>query len=162
MNIYQLSEQYQMLLEMAGEEPDNARLQEMLDGMGERIGDKAENTMKVVRSLEAEAKAIKDEEDRLRQRRTMLEKNAEYLKRNIETVMNQLGIDKIKGTIFTISLQKNSPKVVVLDEFNIPEKYFHTPEPVKQLQKKEIIEAWKNGAVIPGVEVVQEKSLRVR
>jgi len=162
MNIYQMSEQYQMLLEMASENPDNDQLQEMLNGMEGKIEEKAENTIKVVRSLEAEAKAIKEEEDRLKQRRAMLEKNADYLKRNVEGVMSQLGIEKMKGSLFTLSLQANPPKVVVLDEFDIPESYFFTPNPVKQLQKKQIIEAWNAGAKIPGVEVVQEKSLRVR
>ncbi|MMZ69582.1 hypothetical protein D1872_324470 [compost metagenome] len=71
-------------------------------------------------------------------------------------------IEKVKGKLFNISLQSNPPKVVVMDEFNIPQKYFVTPQPVPQLQKKDIIEDWKQGKEIPGVQVVQEKSLRVR
>ncbi|MFD1179518.1 siphovirus Gp157 family protein [Paenibacillus puldeungensis] len=162
MRLYELSEQYQMLLDMASEDPTNEQLQAMLEGMEGKIDEKIENTIKVVRSLESEAKAIKDEEDRLKSRRTAIENNAKYLKENIEIIMKRMELEKVKGQLFTISLQSNPPKVVVVDEFDIPQKYFVTPEPVPQLQKKDIIEAWKSGKEIPGVLVVQEKSLRVR
>lgn len=162
MKLYELSEQYEILLEMASEDPDNEQLQEYLTGLEGRIEEKVENTIKVVRSLEAEAKAIKDEEERLKSRRSSLEKNAQYLKENVQIIMQRMEIDKVKGQLFNISLQNNPPKVVVMDEFNIPGKYFVTPQPVPQLQKKEIIEDWKQGKEIPGVQVVQDKSLRVR
>lgn len=162
MRLYDLSEQYQMLLDMASEDPTNEQLQEMLNGLEGKIEEKIENTIKVVRSLEAQAKAIKDEEERLKARRTSIENSATRLKENVETIMKRMELEKVKGQLFTISLQSNPPKVVVLDEFHIPQKYFVTPQPVPQLQKKEIIEAWKNGVDIPGVQVVQEKSLRVR
>ena len=162
MRLYDLSEQYQILLDMACDDPTNEQLQEMLNGLEGKIEEKIENTIKVVRSLEAQAKAIKDEEERLKARRTSIENSATRLKENVETIMKRMELEKVKGQLFTISLQSNPPKVVVLDEFHIPQKYFVTPQPVPQLQKKEIIEAWKNGMDIPGVQVVQEKSLRVR
>jgi len=162
MRLYDLSEQYQILLDMACDDPTNEQLQEMLNGLEGKIEEKIENTIKVVRSLEAQAKAIKDEEERLKARRTSIENSATRLKENVETIMKRMELEKVKGQLFTISLQSNPPKVVVLDEFHIPQKYFVTPQPVPQLQKKEIIEAWKNGVDIPGVQVVQEKSLRVR
>lgn len=162
MYLYELSEQYQTLLDMACDDPTNEQLQEMINGLEGKIEEKIENTIKVVRSLEAQAKAIKDEEERLKSRRTSIENNVARLKENVETIMKRVELEKVKGQLFTISLQSNPPKVVVLDEFFIPQKYFVTPQPVPQLQKKEIIEAWKSGADIPGVQVVQEKSLRVR
>ncbi|MEF2965079.1 siphovirus Gp157 family protein [Paenibacillus sp. M1] len=162
MRLYELSEQYQTLLDMACDDPTNEQLQEMINGLEGKIEEKIENTIKVVRSLDVEAKAIKDEEDRLKARRTSIENNATRLKENVETLMKRMELDKVKGQLFTISLQSNPPKVVVLDEFYIPQKYFVTPQPVPQLQKKDIIEAWKQGKEIPGVQVVQEKSLRVR
>lgn len=162
MRLYDLSEQYQILLDMACDDPTNEQLQEMLNGLEGKIEEKIENTIKVVRSLEAQAKAIKEEEERLKARRTSIENSATRIKENVETIMKRMELEKVKGQLFTISLQSNPPKVVVLDEFHIPQKYFVTPQPVPQLQKKEIIEAWKNGVDIPGVQVVQEKSLRVR
>ncbi|MEK5167139.1 siphovirus Gp157 family protein [Paenibacillus sp. FSL R5-0527] len=162
MRLYELSEQYETLLEMAIDNPDNEQLQEFLVGLEGKIEEKIENTIKVIRSLEAEAKAIKEEEERLAARRKSIENSFVRLKENVETIMKRMELEKVKGQLFTISLQSNPPKVVVLDEFDIPQKYFVTPEPVPQLQKREIIEAWKQGKDIPGVQVVQEKSLRVR
>lgn len=162
MRLYDLSEQYQMLLDMASDDPTNEQLQEMINGLEGKIDEKIENTIKVVRALEAEAKVIKEEEDRLKSRRTSIENNATRLKEYVEIIMKRMKLEKVEGQLFTVSLQSNPPKVIVLDEFHIPQKYFVMPQPVPQLQKKEIIEAWKNGADIPGVQVVQEKSLRVR
>jgi len=162
MRLYELSEQYETLLEMAIDNPDNEQLQEFLVGLEGKIEEKIENTIKVIRSLEAEAKAIKEEEERLAARRKSIENSSVRLKENVETIMKRMEMEKVKGQLFTISLQSNPPKVVILDEFHIPQKYFVTPQPVPQLQKKDIIEAWKQGKDIPGVQVVQEKSLRVR
>lgn len=162
MRLYELADQYETLLEMASDDTGNDMLAEYIAGMEGKIEEKVENTMKVVRSLEADAAAIKLEEDRLKKRRDSLEKNARYLKDNIGAVMNQLDIEKIKGPIFTVWMQQNNPKVVVLDDFAIPQQFYIVPPSVPQLQKAAIIEAWKGGSEIPGVQVVQEKSLRVR
>lgn len=162
MRLYDLSEQYETLLELASEDPDNEQLQEYLSGLEGKIEEKVENTIKVVRSLEAQAQAIEAEEKRLQTRRTTIEKNAQWLKENLATFMKRLELEKVNGELFTVSLQTNPPKVNVIDEFLIPQKYYVTPAPVPKLQKKEIIEAWKQGKDIPGVQVVQDKSLRVR
>ncbi|GIO83517.1 hypothetical protein J25TS5_04490 [Paenibacillus faecis] len=162
MKLYELSEQYEILLEMASEDPDNEQLQEYLSGIEGKIEEKVENTVKVIRSLEAQAQAIQAEEVRLQARRTAIENNAQRIKDNLENVMKRMELEKVKGELFTVSLQTNPPKVAVIDEFLIPQKYFVTPQPVPKLQKKEIIEAWKAGKDIPGIQVVQEKSLRVR
>lgn len=162
MRLYDLAEQYETLLEMASDDTGNETLTEYIAGLEGKIEEKVENTMKVVRSLEADAAAIKLEEDRLKKRRDSLEKNARYLKDNVGAVMDQLEIDKIKGPIFTVWMQANPPKVNVLDDFAIPQKFYVVPPAVPQLQKAAIIESWKKGEDIPGVQVVQEKSLRVK
>lgn len=162
MKLYELSEQYEILLEMASEDPDNEQLQEYLSGIEGKIEEKIENTVKVIRSLEAEAKMIKEEEERLKSRRTAIENNADRLKGYVEGIMKRMELEKVKGKLFTVSLQNNPPQVVVLDEFYIPQKYFSMPQPVPQLKKKEIINDWKLGKEIPGVGVVQVKTLRVR
>lgn len=162
MRLYELAEQYETLLEMAADDTDNATLAEYIAGMEGKIDEKVENTMKVVRSLEADAAALKTEEDRLKQRRESLEKKAKYLKESTGAIMEQIGVEKVKGRMFSVWLQANPPKVNVLDEFQIPQRFFYTPTPAPQLQKKEVLEAWKKGEDIPGVQVVQEKSLRVK
>ncbi|MNJ02039.1 hypothetical protein D3C73_1618510 [compost metagenome] len=76
--------------------------------------------------------------------------------------MDRLDIGKLKGPIFTVWMQANPPKVLVQDEFQVPQRFFSTPVPKPMLQKNRVIEAWKKGEDIPGVQVVQEKSLRVK
>ena len=64
MKLYELAQNYAQLLEMA-EEMESDALVDTLEALQGEIEEKAENIAKLVKNLEADAKIIKEEEQRL-------------------------------------------------------------------------------------------------
>lgn len=158
MKLYELTNAYQEVLELI--EEGNEEYLDTLESIKEDIEQKAENTAKVLKTIEAQIEVIRQEEKRLANRRKELENSVTRIKQYLENNLREVGMKKIKGNIFTISIQKNPPSVEVINENLIPEKYMviKPPEP----NKKEILNALKNGEQIDGVELKQTESLRIR
>ena len=74
--------------------------------------------------------------------------------------MKATGKTKFKGKLFSFNIQKNAPGVSILDEKLIPKEYLIEQAPV--IDKKAILNDLKNGEDIPGVEIKQTESLRIR
>lgn len=156
--LYELKNDFQKvqaLIEDGGE-----GLQDTLESIELAIEDKLENIGKVIRNLEAEAKAFKEEEQRLGDRRKSIENNIKHLKQYAENAMIVTGDKKIKAGLFTFSIQKNPASVSVFNDVIVPEKYYVPVDP--RLDKKKIKEDLKNGESIPGAELKQSESLRIR
>lgn len=163
MRLYDLAQQYADILDFLEDDADNEQLQAMLDGLEGKIEEKIENTVKVMKSLDFNASCIDAEIKRLTSRKAALTNNISYLKTNIEQSMLTLGIDKVNGNFYTVSMQNNAPKINVIDEDVIPEDYYNIPLVEPQLDKRRLLEALKTGEYSgPGASIVQEKSLRVR
>ena len=67
---------------------------------------------------------------------------------------------RIKSELFTFNIQNNPPSLNVEDEMNIPFEYYIPQQP--KLDKKELLNAIKNGLEIEGVSIKQGESLRIR
>ena len=162
MRLYDMTEQYNDLLELLQDDADNEALQAMLNGLEGKIEEKIENYVKVMKSIEANAEAIDNEIKRLSARKAVLVKNAASLKQTVESTMRNFNIDKVKGTIHTIGFKKNPPKLNVLDETLIDESYFVTKTD-RALDKRRLLEDLKNENYLGfGVEIVQETSLQIK
>lgn len=159
MKLYELTTNYNQLLEMA-EEMDADTLKDTLESIQEAIEDKAENIGKLIRCLEADCKAIKEEEQRLADRRKTLENKISGTKEYLFNQMEVSGIDKIKRPTLTVSIQNNPPSVEIADESLIPTDYM-VPQPSK-IDKKAILTALKYGLIIEGCSIKQGKGLRIR
>ena len=159
MKLYEFTQNYLQLLENA-EEIDQDVLIDTIEAIKESVEDKAENIAKLVRSLEADAKTIKAEEERLAAKRKTLENNVSYLKKYLFEQLEAMGITKIKRPLFTIAIQNNPPGVDVINSNYIPEAFWNHPEPV--LDKKKILEFLKNGESVPGCEIRRSRGLRIR
>lgn len=163
MRLFDLTEQYQDLLDLLQDDTDNEQLQSMLEGLSGKIEEKAENLAKVIKSIEANEDVLDAEIKRLTARKKTLTNNRNSLKTMLQLNMERLNTKKITGSLFTVSLQKNPPKVNVLDEESIPEHYSVVPDPPEPvLNKKKVLDDLKAGIEIPGVEMVQEQSLRIK
>lgn len=158
--LYELTGQYNQLWDMVNDEADLEVLQDTMEGIEGEITDKAESIAKLMKSIEADEQGIKAEEERLYARRTALKNRRESIKDYLESQLIGAGIDKVKGTMFTVSIQNNPPSVNIIDENLINPKYYNTPSPV--LDKKAILTELKNGIEIAGCELQQTKSIRVR
>jgi|SRR5690625_56627 len=158
MNLYELSSNYQQIQAMI--EDGQEGLEDTLESLNDAIEDKAVGYAKIIRNLEAQINAIKEEEKRLSDRRKSLENNIKRMKVSLEENMINNNMKRIKTDLFTFNIQKNPLSVQVVNEHLIPKGYFVEQEP--KLNKKEILQDYKNGVVIDGVEFKQSESLRIR
>lgn len=160
MKLFELTSQYQRVLAMVDEEADMDVIRDTLESIEGLITDKAESIAKLIKSIEADEQAIKAEEERLYNRRKALENRRNSIKEYLETQLISAGIDKVKGTLFTISIQNNPPSVNIQDDATVPDKYY-VPQPPK-LDKKALIEDLKAGAIIEGISLQHTKGVRIR
>lgn len=158
MNLYTLSANYQQILSLI--EDGQEGLEDTLESLEGAIEDKLENIGKVIKTVDAEAAGLKAEETRLADRRKSLEANTKRLKLYAEQSMLDAGVKKSKGALFTFSIQKNPAALDIVDEKMIPKAYFTTPQPV--IDKAAIKEELKLGHEIPGAQLTQGESLRIK
>ncbi|MDF2684778.1 MAG: hypothetical protein K0R47_5968 [Brevibacillus sp.] len=161
MRLYDLSEQYNNLLELLEQDSDNEALKTMLDGVDDAFDTKAESIVKLMRSKAAERDAIDDEVNRLRERAKKIDKEVTWLETYIHNEMVRTGKEKVKSSLFSISLAKCPPSVNIVDEVQVPEIFFTVKE-VRNLDKRGILERLKSGEVIPGVELQQRITLKIK
>ncbi|ATA61186.1 hypothetical protein GS458_2751 [Geobacillus stearothermophilus] len=122
MKLYELAANYAELLNMA-EEMDSDALVDTLEAIRDEIELKAENIAKLIRNLEADAKAIREEEKRLNEKRTAIENKVKRLKSYLVEQLEHAGIQKIKRPTITVYIQDNPPSVNVVDMSVIPAEF---------------------------------------
>lgn len=164
MTLYELTTQYQALLELA-EDPDvdPKVLADTMDGLDGDIEEKADGYAKVIRSLEGRIGVIKAEEDRLRTRRGTMENSIIRMKQHLQASMTAIGKTKFKTDLFSFGIQKNPASVVIDAQSmdNMPEEYISVPSPT--WNKTAIKDALKAGKDLTGIaHLEQSESLRIR
>lgn len=164
MTLYELTSEYLDLLAML-EDPDvdEDLINDTLEGIDGELEVKADGYARVMRQMDADAKAIKAEEERLANRRKSLENRSAALKSRLQQMMEITGKVKFKTELFSFGIQKN-PAAVVMDEQyieNIPECYLIIQEP--KIDKQKIKEDLKAGKDLDGIaHLEQTESLRIR
>lgn len=164
MKLYEITEQYTKLLELAEDpETDPEIIADTMEAIEGDFEDKATGYAKVITQLKAEAEAVKKEADRLAARRKALEANANRIRDNLQAAMVAVGKPKFKTDLFSFNIQKNPPSVVMDTEdlFAIPQEYIVIPDP--EINKAAIKDALKSGIVLEGVaHLEQGETLRIR
>ena len=153
MRLYDLTEQYKDLLELAQDGGEGVDYTAMLEGLEGAIGDKLDGYCKIIRTLEAEAQALKEEAQRLSQRKASLENNVTRIKEALKGGMMRLGMDKHKSPLFTVSITKPRDRVEVTNIAAVPSEFIKQAEPT--VDKKAVMDAIKGGGQVPGVNIVQ-------
>lgn len=156
--LYELNTAFQEVQSLI--EDGQEGLQDTLESIELSIEDKLENIGKVYRNLEGEVAALKAEEKRLADKRKSIENNIDRLKAYSQDALAVTGKDKVKAGMFTFAMQKNAPKLIVLDENDIPKDYLIEQQP--KVDKNLLKEAIKNGEKVPGVALEQGRSLRIK
>lgn len=116
MNLYDLTGEVLQLQELleSDEVVDTELLKDVLADTTEDYEIKLEAYAKVIKNLTATVDAIKFEVDRLTTRKKALENNITALKTRMYESMKATGTTKVKGDIFTISIQKNGGRIPVI------------------------------------------------
>lgn len=157
MNLYELSLSFQEVQNM---DLDPEVMKDTLDSIEDAIENKAENIAKLVRNLESDVSAYKEEEDRLKTKRQATENKVKWLKTYLEDNMKLTGKTKFKSGMFNFSIQKNPASVNITDEKIIPEEFLIQQPP--KVDKTSIKEILKRGIEVPGAELKQTEGLRIR
>ena len=123
--------------------------------------EKIENISRLIKNFEAERDSFKKEADRLNSKAKSFDNKVKNLKRYLEDSLTHAGVDKVKGDMFTVSLQNNPLSLSVSDLSNIPDEFIRTPEPT--VNKRELLAYIKEtGEVFEGVKLEQTSSIRIR
>ncbi|HII4440504.1 TPA: siphovirus Gp157 family protein [Clostridium perfringens] len=165
MKLYELTQNYrnlENLLDNLGEQ--EGLTVEMINGalgqVEDDINTKIENTCKVIKEIEADSIGIDEEIKRLSALKKQKENTVKKLKEYVEFEMNGIGLTKVEGKLFKISFRK-SKVVNVLDETKIPKEFIKI-KTTETISKTDLGKALKNGEIIEGAELVENKSLQIK
>ena len=161
MKLYELTQNYLNLLDLL-ENPEVPAdiIQSAIEEVEGNFEDKAENIVKLIKSVEGDIKTYKEEELRLSTRRKTLENKVINLKVYLESSLKAIGKKEIKGKLFTLKIQKNAPSVVIDDLNTIPKEYLK--ESIVLVDKTKLKDDLKNGLDVPGARLQSTESLRIR
>jgi len=161
MTLYELTGQFLSLMEMAEDgdvSPDV--MADTIESLEMEIEEKADGYAKIIKALEAEAKGLKGEIGRLKEKEEVVNAKVDRLKRSLESAMLATGKKKFKTLLFSFSIQKNNPSVYLMDEKKVPKKY-RIPVPDK-VDKKAILAYLEERGDTEWAFIKQSESLRIR
>ena len=118
---------------------------------------KVENYIKVMKNLEADVEARKNEIKRLMELNKADEKKKEHLKDTLSASMSLTGHERVDTPLFKVSFRKS--QAVEVDEAVLPEAY---KVATWKADKKRLKEDLKNGLEIIGASLVERKNLSIR
>lgn len=154
--LYELTGVYQQIYDM---DMDDETKQDTLESIDwtEDYENKVENYIKVMKNLDADIEARKNEIDRLKKLNDADKSKKERMKTDLATSMELTGHEKVDTTLFKVSFRKS--EAVEVDDFLLPEAY---KVATWKTDKKRLKEDLKNGLEILGAELVERKNLNIR
>lgn len=149
---------------------------------------KRDAVARFIRTLGASVDSLKEEEEYLRTRRKAIERRLDSLKLYVAVLVDQYappaaeegGVRRLEGRVFKLCTQRNPVSVEITDEPSIPLEYqtatiivpaeqandivqqFDVKGIVFETSKTAIKKAIEAGIEVPGAELRQTRSLRVR
>lgn len=161
MKLYELTQNYRNLENLEEQEDLTVEMiQEALGQVEEDINTKIENTCKVIKEIEVDVLGIDEEIKRLTNFKKQKENTVKKLKEYIEFEMNGIGLNKIEGKLFKVSFRK-SKAVKIIDETKIPKEFIKV-KTTENISKTDLSKALKNGEVIEGAELIENRSLQIK
>ena len=165
MKLYELTSKRQELLDLiAAMDSEDIELSDAvgdtLEALDEAIQDKAEAVASFIFSLQADSAALKQEEQRLAERRRLNDAKIERMKTYLVDALDDAGVDKVKSSRFTIGFRK-SQAVDVLDLDTVPESLKRT-KTIVEADKTAIKQAFKQGINVPGALLIDKRNLSIK
>jgi len=159
MNLYELTDTYNKAMDdlLSIEGLDDQAFADTMEGLELQLEDKLFNTAAYMQNIEAEAKALKEAEDRIKSRRLVMENKISRLKEYVRFNLAESGIPKIERPEFSLSLRKGRQSVDVRDEALVPDSY-KVKKIVESVDKIAAAKALKAGKDISGLALKTGKS----
>lgn len=160
MKLYEISDAIRAALDHIDVDPETGEIlnTDNLHAVEAEASEKIEATALYLRELDAEAKAAKDEADRMIARVKSMQKRSDYLKSMLLEALHATG--KVKTSRVTVSIRL-SKAVEITQEQAVPEA-FTTKKVTISPNKIAIKEALSEGTVVPGCQLVERESVSIR
>jgi hypothetical protein len=129
--LYEFVGNFRKVLEMEVSSAEDAQaLTELLDESTEDVEQKVLRIGYLIRQIEAEAKAAREEEKRIADLRKTRENKVKRLKDYALWAMEQVGLEKAEDVAIKVYTAKNPESLHILDEEDIPKEFYVQPDPV--------------------------------
>lgn len=160
MKLYEIAPALRFALDdiVVDEETGEILSSDALHAVEAQAAEKIEATALYLRELDAEAKAAKDEADRMIARVKSMQKRSDYLKAMLIEALHVTG--KVKTARVTVSIR--TTQAVAVDEgANLPEAYT-TAKTTVSPNKVAIKQALLDGVEVPGCHLEARESVSIR
>ena len=160
MKLYEIAPALRFALDdiVVDEETGEILNADALHAVEAEASDKIEATALYLRELDAEAKAAKEEADRMLARVKSLQKRSDYLKSMLLEALHATG--KVKTSRVTVSI-RTTQAVEVSEGANLPEAYTTVKTTVSP-NKIAIKQALLDGVEVPGCSLEARESVSIR
>lgn len=159
MNLYEIKSEIEALFSKVdenGELPDD--IAQQLERLAITEHEKIENTGLYIKNLLSDADAIKNEVDKLNERRQAMTNKAERLKNYLTDYMTANSKDKFSTSRIDLRFRK-SEQVNIYQDIDLPDDLWRVKrEPDKATIKKLL----KAGESVPGAELVERQNLQIK
>lgn len=160
MKLYEIAPALRFALDdiVVDEETGEILSSDALHAVEAQAAEKIEATALYLRELDAEAKAAKEEADRMLARVKSMQKRSDYLKAMLLDALHATG--KVKTGRVTVSIR--TTQAVSVDEgANLPEAYTTVKTTVSP-NKVAIKQALLDGVEVPGCHIEERESVQIR
>lgn len=163
-SLYQIAAEHRRMVEaLLATDNDEQTIVDTIEAESYPLEVKAQNVAYAIRTLEANAAAIKEAEKQMADRRKSMENRAMHIKQYLQTCMEIAGVSKVECPHFALTIKNNPPSVEVYEPGLVPAEFMKTPEPPPPVPDKTAIkEAIKAGKEVPGAHIVQGKRLEIK
>lgn len=160
MKLYQISDAIRQALDHIelDEETGEVLSADELHAVEAEASEKIEATALYLRELDAEAKAAKDEADRMLARVKSMQKRSDYLKAMLLDALHATG--KVKTARVTVSI-RTTKAVEIAEGADLPEAYTTVKTTVSP-NKIAIKQALLDGVEVPGCHIEERESVSIR
>ena len=160
MKLYEISDAIRQALDHIelDEETGEILSADALHAVEAEASEKIEATALYLRELDAEAKAAKEEADRMLARVKSMQKRSDYLKAMLLDALHATG--KVKTGRVTVSI-RTTKAVEIAEGANLPEAYTTVKTTVSP-NKVAIKQALLDGVEVPGCHIEERESVQIR
>lgn len=160
MKLYEISDAIRAALDHIDVDPETGEIlnADNLHAVEAEASDKVEATALYLRELDAEAKAAKDEADRMIARVKSMQKRSDYIKSMLLDALHATG--KVKTARVTVSI-RTTKAVEIAEGANLPEAYTTVKTTVSP-NKVAIKQALIDGIEVPGCHIEERESVQIR
>ena len=157
MKLYELTDAFQELY--VNDELTNEEVGEKLQALNMELDAKVANGIGLIQTLKVAVDGMKNEEARLKQRRTALENRIATIKDYYQSELTRIGKKKVLTSRGTMTIAKCGGKMPMkIDDENLVPMEFKNKKTVYEIDKDYLRQALEDGEIISGAHLEERGS----